>query len=44
MSRIKKIKQKRGVLGSMSGTTSPISISKNGVITISKENRTITKK
>ncbi len=44
MSRIKKIKMPRGILGSKSGTTSNIAISKNGVIQISKESRNIAKK
>ena len=44
MSKETRIKIPRGILGQQSGTTSPIQISKNGVITISKENRIITKK
>ena len=44
MSKHNKVKQLRGILGLTSGTTSPIQVSKNGVITISKKNRTITKK
>lgn len=44
MSKNKKIKIPRGILGPSSGTTSPIQVSKNGVITISKENRIIAKK
>ena len=40
----KKIKQLRGILGVVSGTINNLTISKNGSIRISKENRTITKK
>ena len=44
MSRIKKIKCPRGILDKQSGETTPIKVNKKGVITLSKENRIITKK
>ncbi len=44
MSKKQRVKQLRGILGPTSGTTSPIQVSKNGTIQISKVNRTITKK
>lgn len=44
MSNSKGIKQKKGVLGKLSGTSTPIQISKNGVIQISKKLRSIAKK
>lgn len=44
MSKNNKIKVLRGILGSLSGSTTPITISKNGVITIQKKLRSLTKK
>ena len=44
MYRIKKIKMPRGILGKLSGETTLIKINKKGVITLSKEFSTITKK
>ena len=44
MSKKKRVKQLRGILGPGSGTTTPIQVSKNGVITIAKELRSLAKK
>jgi len=44
MSKKNRVTIKRGVLGNGSGQTDVIQVSKNGVITISRENRNIAKK
>lgn len=44
MSENKKIKIPRGITGIQSGTTANITVSKNGVITISKKSSKLAKK
>lgn len=44
MSNKNKVKQLRGILGPLTGTTDPIQVDKNGVVTINKKLRSITKK